>query len=242
MYSSQPAWHISIIITPALQMRKLRQRRLSILPKTTPLVTGLDGNMALKLMFLTTGLRCLWGRKKTDVCSTIQWVRHGDVTYLSLLTLRTNPGSCTHFYLRNLRLWEVTSPGLQLCDFWARCQTSTLSQAFITVSSPSCTQHSGPSGSMLSIFRILLCLGYFLMTACFLNLPITASKRLFRVTLFGTKSQGCSDPALRQLRRLTTDQLLLIEYLFPITLQGLPGQGLKFFILWLKHRIHMCFL
>lgn len=49
-------------------MRKLRQRRLNILPKTTQLVTGFDRSMAPKPMFLTTGLRCLWGRKKTDVC------------------------------------------------------------------------------------------------------------------------------------------------------------------------------
>lgn len=141
-------------------------------------------------------------------------------------------------------LWGYPSLDLIFCVFWDQLQGLHPEPGFF--------HHQQLQAALLglnihNLWRSALNLqdsplpGHLLMTTCFLALWFTSSKWL--------SYPGCHQKPLQSLTKLQGNprmigagKRLLIEFVFQIQLQGLPGQGLYFFTLWSKQSIHVSFL
>lgn len=129
------------------------------------------------------------------------------------------------------------------------CKASTLSHMSLPSTAPGCALGAQAALSildllafLLSTIRIHLCLGHLLITICFLIFKPPLPSSLSELSWLSPKASVILTQLPGNSRRTTTDKPLLIEYLFPIILPSLPGQGLQFFTVWPKHSIHVCFL
>lgn len=228
-------------------MKKLRQRRLSNMLKILQLVTGLDSNEALKLdnnMGLSPRTwppaYAAYMKEETGVCWAAQWVWHWYDTCLKSFNPPHNlmeQALCFSFLVEVSEALRghsslIVRILLLLCSLgamarppsWARFPHHQQPQAVLL----------GPRlhsifwtfwASLLPTFRIYLWLGHLLRTTHYPIFKPPLQSSFSELSWLLSKASAIPDPALRQLQ-INSNWQTSIEYLFPITLQSLPGQGL----------------